>query len=123
MMALIQPYKWMATGLAIAALLALAGLGYWRGMTALDGMVAEARASAVAERDAHWRAEIAASNAEAERQRAEQAINAAAAQGAAQLRIAALTSELEQMEAANAGLPNGDACGLGRDRVRLLNAP
>lgn len=111
----------MTAVLVAAALAAFAGLWFWRGMAAIDGMITDARALAIVERDAHWRAEIAISNAEAEQARAEQVINAAAADGAAQLQIAALKSELEQMEAVNASLPNGDACGLGHERVRLLS--
>lgn len=121
MMALLQPYRLVAIAIAAAALAAFAGLWFWRGMAAIDGMITDARAQAIVERDAHWRAEIEASNALAAQARAEQVINAAAADGAAQLQIAALRSELEQMEAVNASLPNGDACGLGHERVRLLN--
>ncbi|SFD78149.1 hypothetical protein SAMN05428997_1587 [Bosea sp. CRIB-10] len=106
---------------AALALLALAGLGFWRGVAVIERLQAQAAASARAERDAHWRAEIAAANALAERARAEQAQAVAAIEARAAGDARRLQTELNAMEAANAALAGGDRCGLERDRVRLLD--
>lgn len=108
-------------GMSMAVLVMLAGLGFQRGMAKISGMIDTARAAALAERDAHWRAEIAASNvvAEAERRRLVEAAAAADARAAGEL--AAVQKQLNELEIRNAALPDGDRCGLGRDRVRLLN--
>lgn len=112
--------KGAVIALAVAALIALGGLGAWRAMARIDAMERRAADAAAAARDAHWSAEIARSNAAVERQRAEQAITAAAAEHAAAAEIATLKSHLTDLEHANAALPNGDRCGIGRDRIRLL---
>lgn len=113
--------------LTLSFLWAAGGLGFWRGMENIRIMVMtaakDARANAIAERDAAWKAEIATSNAAVERQRAEQAIVAAAADAAARAEIDRLKGELADLEKRNAQLPNGADRGLGRDRVRLLNHP
>lgn len=80
-------------------------------------------AEAVSANDAKWAAQIAASNAEVAQRQAERTI--AAAQLSARLadetaRAASLQSELEK---ANAALPNAAACGLDRNRARLLREP
>lgn len=106
--------------LAVAGLLALAGLGFWGGMEAIDTMQASAAAAARAERDAHWKSEIEKSNAEVERVRADQARRVIAIEASTGAEIARLTKSLSVMEARNAALPGGGACGLGRDRIRLL---
>ena len=104
-----------------AALLALASLGAWGVMHTIGGMVSEAAATARAERDAHWRAEIAASNVAVQAARAEQALLVAHAEAVAGEQTAKLQTELTELEKANAALAGGDRCGVGRDRVRLLN--
>lgn len=106
---------------ALAALLALAGLGFWRGMVAIDALEARAAATAKAERDAHWRAQIAASNAEVANARAEQAVAAMTADAAMRAAEARFQTELNDLESRNAALPGGNSRGIGRDRVRLLN--
>lgn len=106
---------------AVLVLLALAALGFWRGMVAIERMQAQAAATARAERDAHWRAQISAANAEMERVRADQAQAMAAIEARAAGDAARLQTELNEMEKANAALAGGDRCGLERDRVRLLN--
>lgn len=106
--------------LAIAGLVALGGLGFWRGMAAIKSSIETAAESARAERNAHWKAEIAISNAEASARRAAQASAAAKAESEAGAQIARLTQQLTELERANATLPGGDACGIGRDRLRLL---
>lgn len=117
----LRNWKLLAGVGAVLALLALAGLGFWRGVAAIERLQAQAAASARAERDAHWRAEIAAANAHAERARAVQAQAVAAIEARAAGDAARLQTELKEMEAANAALAGGDRCGLERDRVRLLD--
>lgn len=119
----LRNWKPLAGFVAVLALLALAGIGFWRGMVAIDAMELRAAETAKAERDAHWRAEISAANARAEAMRAAQALQAVEAEAAAGATVARLQTELNELEKRNASLPGGDACGLGRDRVRLLNGP
>lgn len=107
----------------IVAGLLLAGIAFWRGMVAIERMELAARDAAVAERDKHWEAQIATSNAAAEKARADQAIAAARASAEAEAKITGLQSALADLEKANASLPNGSACGLDAGRVRLLNRP
>lgn len=104
----------------VAALLAGAGFAFWRGMARIDSMVETARDEATKARDAFWRGEIAKANAIAERARADQIAAAAAADREAAEQIARLEDQLDRLERENATLPNGDACGLGAGRVRLL---
>ncbi len=111
---------WAARGLIAGAVLALIVMGAWGSLVAYRGALDDARAAGRAERDAHWRAELAVSNAKVEAERADAARRAADAEAAIGQLSTRLTETLQQMEAANATLPNGDACGLDRDRVRLL---
>ncbi|MGO4735964.1 hypothetical protein AB4099_05435 [Bosea sp. 2KB_26] len=110
-----------ATVLLVVGLAALAGLGAWRAAAALERIVDQAAASARTERDAHWRAEIATANVAIERARAEQAFAAARSEVEIRATETRLETALKDLELRNAALPNGDRCGLGRDRVRLLN--
>ncbi len=114
-------WKPLAILFARLALLAASALGFWRGMAAIDALEARAAASARSERDAHWRAEIAASNAAVANARAEQAVAALAAEAAVRAAETRLQTELNELETRNAALPDGDSRGIGRDRVRLLN--
>lgn len=105
---------------AAAGLALLIGFVFWRGMVALDSMEERARSSAIAERDAHWRAETERLNREVlERQIARE--RAAAAESA---RLAAeadtLRSTIADLEKKNAALPNGDRECLDDARRRLL---
>lgn len=109
-----------AVALLAALLAAAGGFAFWRGMARIDGMIEAARQAAAAERDAHWRGEIERANAIAERARADQIAAAAAADREAAEQIRRLEDQLDRLERENASLPNGDACGLSRDRVRLL---
>ncbi|HEV2556824.1 MAG TPA: hypothetical protein VGV17_23990 [Bosea sp. (in: a-proteobacteria)] len=113
--------KPLAVLFAGLALLALAAFGFWRGMAAIDALEARAAAAAKAERDAHWRAEIAASNAAVAEAKAAQAVAAMTAEAAIRAAEAQFQTELNELETRNAALPDGDRRGLGRDRVRLLN--
>lgn len=115
-------------GLVImAGLLLLAGLAFWRGMAAIERMELAAfdRGRAVAE--AHCKAEIAASNAEAEKARAEQAIAAARASAEAESRITDLTKMLSEWEARNAARPDAQCLDAGDvddlNRLRRPDAP
>lgn len=105
-------------GLALLAVIVLSGfLILWR----IDTMIERAERAAIKSRDAHWTAEIERGNAEANRKIAEQAKAALAIEADANARIRAVEIQLASLEAENAALPNGDACGLGRDRIRLLS--
>ncbi|BBF92375.1 hypothetical protein [Blastochloris tepida] len=103
--------------LVISALIALGGLGAWRTAAVIDGWIEAARA----ERDAHWRSEIERSNAAVARAQAAQAQAAMAADAEIKAAQDRLESELKDLETRNAALAGGDRCGIGRDRVRLLN--
>lgn len=120
MMKLIEPYKWVGIALISLLLLAIIGLGFWRGMAVINGMVETARVEATELANAKWRAEIEKSNAEVAVKAATQAVQAAVADGTAQLQIAALKTQLSDLETENESLPAG-ACGLDSNRVRLLN--
>lgn len=117
----LRNWKALAGVAIVLVLLALAGLGFWRGLVAIERLQAQAAEAAHAERDAHWRAEIAAANAQAERARADQAQAVATIEARAAGDAARLQAELNEMEKANAALAGGDRCGLERDRVRLLD--
>lgn len=106
--------------IGFASLLLANGVENRRLAQSIAGQVAEARAQAIVGRDAHWQAEIARSNAEAEAERRRRADDAMAVDAAARAEIARLEKSLVEMEARNAALPGGAACGLDRERVRLL---
>jgi hypothetical protein len=92
-----------AAALVYSLLVAVGGLAFWRGMAAIERMTEAAATAAREERDAHYRAEIAASNARIAAERAEAAI--AAASTRAQEEIARLQSTVTELEAQNAALP------------------
>ena len=79
---------------AIAGLFAVGGLGIWRAAGSFTSAISEAaeaaRKSAVKERDAHWLAEIARANLEAEAARRAQSARVAAVNETAQAEISAL---------------------------------
>ncbi len=79
-----------------------------------------AETSRLAKEVARLQGEIAKANALAEKARADQIAAAAAADREAAEQIARLEDQLDRLERENATLPNGDACGLGAGRVRLL---
>lgn len=117
----LRNWKPLAGAFAVLVLLALAGVGFWRGMVAIDAMEARAAAAATKARDAHWRAEIATSNALVEKARADQAEAAMRADATIREAESRHQTELKDLESRNAQLPDGDRRGIGRDRVRLLN--
>ncbi|CAD7055373.1 hypothetical protein RHAB21_00705 [Pseudorhizobium halotolerans] len=100
-------------------LLAAAFLG-WLALHTVDGMVDDARLSAIAERDAHWKGEIAEANTKAALAEAAQANSALRIQAEATAKIRAAEEKLTELEKENAALPDGAACGLDHGRVRLL---
>jgi phytoene/squalene synthetase len=102
------------------ALLVCALIAFYAILGRLDTMIERAKLAAIESRDAHWTAEIERGNAEANRRIADQVKAALAIETEANARIRAVENELANLETANAALPDGDACGLGRDRVRLL---
>jgi hypothetical protein len=111
-----------ATPLVVAALMLLAAaLIGWAMLATVERLVGDARASAIAERDAHWTAEIEKSNAATQQIIAENLRQTMAAQDAARAQVASAEAQFTQLERDNAALPDTGACGLGRDRVRLLN--
>jgi hypothetical protein len=115
----LNPFKWgnAIAALIIVALTAAAILGiFWT----VDGMVERAAKRVSEARDAHWTAQIEKSNAEAERQRAEQIQRASAESETARSEIDRLRASLTDMEKLNASLPGGNACGLDVRRVRAL---
>jgi hypothetical protein len=116
---------WLRTTLialvATAGLGALAGLGFWRGMVAIDAMELRAAETAKEKQDAKWQAQIAASNATVANARAEQAVAALAAEGKLRATEQAFETELKELRERNAALPGGDGGGISHDRVRLLN--
>lgn len=104
-----RPLIYLVASLAILASLWLVAGWYDRQIT-----------KAEAGRDAIWTAKIEAANREIAQRQAERML--AAAQMSARLadetaRAETLQSELEK---ANAALPNGDDCGIDRNRARLL---
>lgn len=111
-------YALAAGGLAL--MLVVNAIENRRLAQSIADQVAEARVHALAERDAHWQAEIARSNLEADAERRRQAEGAIAADIAARAEIGRLQKTLADMEASNAALPGAGACGLDRERVRLL---
>ncbi|WP_457931590.1 hypothetical protein [Bosea thiooxidans] len=108
--------------LVVAAALALAGLGFWRGMAAIDNAREAAVAAAIETRDSYWREQIAISNAAAEKERAsiaERVIDAEAARGVAD---AAAADAYERLRKKNEALPDGDGCGVSAERGGLLDS-
>ncbi|WP_411037711.1 hypothetical protein [Shinella sp. BYT-45] len=105
---------------AAAALLLTFALVVLLIVSRIDTLVDRAVTLAVAGRDAHWTAEIERANAETNKRIADQAQAALAIETEANARVRAVEAQLSELETANAALPAGDACGLGRDRIRLL---
>lgn len=102
------------------ALLAAAIFGFLLILNRIDTMIERAKMAAIESRDAFWTGEIERGNAEANRRIAEQAKTALAIETNANARIRAAEDQLASLENANAALPDGDACGLRRDRVGVL---
>lgn len=90
-------------------------------LTTVRGMLDDARTHAVAERDAHWSAEIERSEKEANARIVQNLKNTMAAQDAARDQIAAAEDRARQLETQNADLQDTGRCGVSRDRGRLLD--
>lgn len=124
MLAALLASRWARPALAFGAVvlvLLLISLGFWRGMVAIDAIQDRAAKAATATANAKWEAQIALSNLAAERERSMAQRDQAARDAAAASDIARLSDSLAELERRNAALPNPAACGLDRDRVRLLD--
>lgn len=119
MMAMLQK-PLAALAIAIAFALAAVFLTFCT-VTIVRGMEARARASAISERDAHWTAEIAKSSTAEQARIAANLRQTMAADAAARDRIADAEARAAELETENAALASDGRCGVGRDRVRLLN--
>lgn len=108
---------------AIAALFALAGFGFWRGMAAIDDMVARSAATATEARDSHWKMEIANANAAALQARIDQAERESALSARIAESEARAEGALKQLGERNAAMPNFDDGGLDADHGGLLQRP
>ncbi|MBB4955350.1 septal ring factor EnvC (AmiA/AmiB activator) [Agrobacterium vitis] len=113
--------RYIIAGLAILALIALIVWGAVASLGKVESMVAAGAAAARNERDAHWRAEIEKSNADAQAKLAETLKSTMAAQDAARDQLAALERRATELEKDNDSLPENGRFGLSRSRVRLLN--
>lgn len=112
------------TGIALiaAALMVCAAGLLYLAAGKISGMVEDARKQGRAESDHYWRAEIEKSNAALQAQIAENLRKTMALQEAARDQVAEAQARAADLEQQNAALPDNGACGLSRDRVRLLNA-
>lgn len=113
--------KSLIAGLAVLVVIAAIVWGGVAAITKIDVMVAAAATAARNERDAHWRAEIAKSNADAQAQIAENLKITMAAQNAARDQVATAERRATELEKDNDALPDSGKCGLSSGRVRLLN--
>jgi len=92
--------------LVVAGLFACGAVAFWRGVAAIERMELAAFSRGRSEANAYWQGEIAKSNAQAEKARAEQAIAAAKASAEADAKITDLTKSLTEWEARNAAKPD-----------------
>ncbi len=113
--------KWAFIFLAAAGLILGAALALNAAVSTVAGMVKDAGDSARAERDAHWQAEIAKSNAEVANARVQQAEHAAEVEDAAQGKIAQSQRELIEMRKDSDALGDVPGGGLSAASVELLN--
>lgn len=118
----LRNWKAIAAVFALAALLALAGLGFWRGLVAIERLQATAATRARQERDSHWQAEIAKANAAVATARADQVVASARADIAARDAESRFQDELKKLEKDDAALAGGADLVLRRDRVRVLDS-
>lgn len=117
----LKNWRLVAAVVAVLALLAVMAVGFWQGLAEIAAMQERAAQAARDERDAHWAAEIAKANAAVQMARAEQALAVGRIEAQAGEQASRFQTELNHLEKVNAELAGGDRCGLGRDRVRLLN--
>ncbi|MDQ0454638.1 hypothetical protein [Rhizobium paknamense] len=114
--------RYLVIGLGILAITAAIVWGAVAAIGKVEHLVDQAAALARSERDAHWRAEIEASNAATQKQIAETLKQTMAAEDAARDQIEAANQRADALEKKNASLPDDGTGGIGRARVRLLNA-
>lgn len=112
--------KAMTPLLVLSAMLVAAALLCWLTLRTIDGMISDARAGAIAERDAVWIAKIEKSNADTNRQAAEQVSAAMTIQAEATDQVRAAEQQLADLKVKNAQLPLRLDCGLSGDRGRML---
>ncbi|WP_337267076.1 hypothetical protein [Oryzifoliimicrobium ureilyticus] len=113
--------KYLIQGLiALALVLGIVGAAF-AVISKIDAMTERAASSARAERDAYWKAEIAKSNEAAQAQISQNLRETMAAQNQAQMNVSAAENRARELEIENAALPDDDACGISRERGRLLN--
>lgn len=117
----LRNWKAIAAIFLLATLLALAGLGFWRGLVEIGRLQTEAAAGARKERDTHWRAEIAQANTVVANARADQALASARAESAARDAESRFQEQLKELEKNDAALAGGADLVLRRDRVRVLD--
>lgn len=117
----IKNWKSIALIIVVALLFAAGGLGFWRGLVAIERIETAAAEGAKNLCNAGWEAQIAKSNTAVATARTEQVLASARADAAARDVEGQVQARLKQLGEANAALPGGDHCGLSRDRVRLLN--
>lgn len=105
---------------AAALMLCTAGLLF---LTARQfvGLIEQARTEARNERDAHWRAELAASEAKVQAEIAETLRETMARQDAAIAKVDEAEARAQELEKENAALSDDGSGGVSRERVRLLN--
>lgn len=102
-----------------ALLCGLGGLAYG-GLKQVNSMVETARTTAIAERNAFWSGQIDKANAIVAQTEAAKARETLRIESEATSRVRDAELQLAELEKQNAVLPDGNACGLGRERVRLL---
>ena len=113
--------RWAIILIAVAALFCGTAFAIDRGISTVAGMVKDAGDTARAERDAHYAAEIAKSNAEVADMRAAQAEKVTAIDADAQDKIALAERQLVEFRKDSDALPDDGSCGLSPGRVELLD--
>lgn len=117
----LKNWKAIAVVIVVALLFAAGGLGFWRGLVAIERIQTAAAEGATKLCNAGWETQIARSNVAVASARTEQALASARADAASRDVESQVEARLKELGKANAALPGGDRCGIGRDRVRLLN--
>lgn len=117
----LKNWKAIAVVMVVALLFAAGGLGFWRGLVAIERIQTAAAEGATKLCNAGWETQIARSNVAVATARTEQALASARADAVSRDVESQVEARLKELGKANAALPGGDRCGLGRDRVRLLN--
>lgn len=117
----LRSWKAFAAGFVVLLLLALAGLGFWRGLVAIERLQDKAAMIARDAQDAKWEAQIAKANAAVASAQAQQAVAAARADAATRDAEARFQEQLNRLEKDDAALAGGADLVLRRDRVRVLD--